>query len=127
MESKTGSKLHLNEMLLAYLREGYDYLLQAVAGAVLLLTHPMTFAGPLVAQKTGIPWVSSVLAPVFFFSAYEPPRPPFWQWLRHMNILGPRCVGAFLNQFKNFYRSEAYEQFRNELGLPDRGSPLFEG
>ena len=63
MEPRTGSKFLLDEMLIPALREGYDDLLQAVQGADLLFTHPITFAGPLVAQKTGIPWVSGVLAP----------------------------------------------------------------
>jgi rhamnosyltransferase subunit B len=127
MNPKSGAGFLLNEMLFPFVREGYEDLLTAVEGADLLFTHPISFAGPLVAQMTGIPWVSSVLAPVSFFSAYDLPRPPFWQWMRHMNILGPRFVAAFLKQIKKFYRSEPYEQLRKELGLPDRGSPLFEG
>jgi rhamnosyltransferase subunit B len=127
MNPKSGSGFLLNEMLFPFVRDGYEDLTRAVAGADLLLTHPISFAGPLVAQTTGIPWVSSVLAPVSFFSAYDVPAPPFWQWMRHVRLLGPRFVTAFLNQFKNFYKNEHYEQFRKELGLPDRGSPIFEG
>lgn len=127
MEPRSGSGYLLNEVLFPFVREGYEDLLQAVAGADLLLTHPISFAGPLVAQTTGIPWISSVLAPVSFCSAYDMPAPPFWQWMRHVRILGPRFVTAFLKQFKNFYKNKDYEQLRDELGLPDRGSPLFEG
>jgi rhamnosyltransferase subunit B len=127
MHPRSGSGYLLNEMLFPFVREGYEDLLKAVDGADLLLTHPISFAGPLVAQTSGIPWVSSVLAPVSFFSAYDPPRPPFWQWMRLLNVLGPRFLAAFFNQFKNFYKNEYYEQFRRELGLPDRGSPIFEG
>ena len=91
------------------------------------MTHPICFAGPLVAQKTGMPWVSTVLAPASLFSAYVPPRPPFWQCMRHLSILGPRFMSLFLNLAKKIYRNETYEKFREELGLPDRGHPLFEG
>ena len=126
MDPKSGSGFLLNEMLFPFVREGYEDLLQAVAGADLLLTHPISFAGPLVAQKTGIPWVSSVLAPVSFFSAYDPPVPPFWEWMQHARIFGPRFVAALFNQIKKLYKNKAYDQFRNELGLPDRGSPVFE-
>src|SRR6185503_10788238 len=108
-------------------REGYEDLLSAVEGADLLLTHPISFAGPLVAQKTGVPWVSSVLAPVSFMSAYDPPVPPFWPWMRHVQLLGPRFVAAFFKQVKKYYQNKGYEEFRQELGLPDRGSPVFEG
>jgi rhamnosyltransferase subunit B len=127
MNPKTGSGYLLNEMLFPFVRDGYEDLTQAIKGADLLLTHPITLAGPLVAQTTGIPWVSSVLAPVSFFSAYDPPLPPFWPWMRHVQIFGPRFVRAFFNQIKKLYKNEAYNQFRSELGLPDRGSPVFEG
>jgi UDP:flavonoid glycosyltransferase YjiC (YdhE family) len=127
MNPRSGSGYLLNEMLLPFVREGYEDLLRAVEGADLLLTHPISFAGPLVAQKTGIPWVSSVLAPVSFFSAYDPPVPPFWPWMRHVQLLGPRYVAAFFKQVKKVYKNKPYEQFRSELSLPDRGSPVFEG
>jgi UDP:flavonoid glycosyltransferase YjiC (YdhE family) len=125
MEPRTGSQVLLNEMFFPALRDGYDDLLTAVRGADLLLTHPLSFAGPLVAQKTGIPWVSSVLAPCSFFSAYDPPVPPFWPWARHIQILGPRLVTAFFRQVMKMYVNAPYQQFRDELGLPDRGSPVF--
>ena len=127
MNPKSGSGYLLNEMLFPFVRDGYEDLLQAVAGADLLLTHPISFAGPLVAQKTGLPWVSSVLAPVSFMSAYDMPVPPFWPWMRHLQLLGPRFVAAFFKQVKKYYQNKDYEVFREELGLPDRGSPVFEG
>jgi UDP:flavonoid glycosyltransferase YjiC (YdhE family) len=127
MHPKSGSGYLLNEMLFPFVREGYEDLLQAVADADLLLTHPISFAGPLVAQTTGIPWVSSVLAPVSFMSAYDFPVPPFWPWMRHVQVFGPRFVTAFFNQIKKVYKNKTYDEFRSELGLPDRGSPVFEG
>ena len=127
MHPRSGSGFLLHEMLFPSLRESYRDILKAVAGADLLVTHPISFAGPLVAQKTGIPWISTILAPASFFSAYDPPRPPFWQWMRHLNILGPRFMSWFLNRAKTIYKNETYEKFRLELGLPDRGNPLFEG
>src|SRR5947209_170842 len=127
MAPKTGARFLLDQLLFPALRDGYHDLLQVVAGADLLVTHPITFAGPLVAQKTGIPWISSVLSPVSFFSAYDPPVPPFWPWLRHLELLGPRFLAAFFKYVKTFYKSEVYDRFRGELGLPDRGNPVFEG
>jgi len=127
MKPMTGGKFLLDEMLIPHLRDGYDDLLEVVRGAHLLLTHPITFAGPLVAQKTGIPWVSSVLAPCSFFSAYDPPVPPFWQWMRHIQIFGPRVVTAFFKHAMKMYSNEAYDRFRDELGLPARGNPMSEG
>jgi UDP:flavonoid glycosyltransferase YjiC (YdhE family) len=127
MNPRSGAGFLLNEMLFPFVREAYEDLLKAVEHADLLLTHPISFAGPLVAQKTGIPWVSTVLAPVSFLSAYDPPAPPFWPWMRHVQIFGPRVVAAFFNQVKKVYKNEHYEQFREELGLADRGNPVFGG
>jgi len=127
MNPRKGSGFLLNEMLMPFVRDGYADLMRAVEGADLLLTHPISFAGPLVAQKTGMPWVSSVLAPASFMSAYDPPVPPFWPWMRHVQLLGPGFVAAFFRQAKKAFRNKSYDEFRDELGLPDRGSPMFEG
>jgi UDP:flavonoid glycosyltransferase YjiC (YdhE family) len=127
MNPRWGTGFLLNEMLFPFVREAYEDLLRAVAGADLLLTHPISFAGPLVAQTTGIPWVSSVLAPASFMSAYDPPMPPFWPWMRHVGLFGPRAVAAFFKQVTKVYKNDFYDQFRKELGLPDRGNPVFEG
>jgi rhamnosyltransferase subunit B len=44
-----------------------------------------------------------------------------------MNILGPRFVAVFFKQITKLYKNEHYDQFRKELGLPDRGNPIFGG
>jgi UDP:flavonoid glycosyltransferase YjiC (YdhE family) len=127
MEPKSGAKVIMNEMLFPFVRAAYDDLLAVVVGADLLITHPITLAGPLVAQKTGIAWVSSVLSPVSFMSAYDPPVPPFWQWMTHLYALGPGFTKAFLGFIKRQYRAEPVDRLRAELGLPDPGNSMFEG
>src|ERR687885_734301 len=73
LDVKHGSEYVVRQMLLPHLRKSYDGLKAAISNADLLLTHPLVFAGPLVAETTGIPWVSSVLGPLAFLSAYDPP------------------------------------------------------
>jgi len=65
MEPKTGPKFLTEEVVFPAIRESYVDLLDAVKGADLLITHPAAPAGPLVGRKTGMPWVSTVLAPLF--------------------------------------------------------------
>ena len=75
-----------------------------------------------------MPWISTVLAPMSFFSAYDPPVPPFWPWtMSAIKKLGPGVTGAFLNVMKNSYRAKAVDDFREELGLPDYGNPIGDG
>ncbi len=71
------------------LREVYEDLDAAVEGADLLVTHLLPLVGPIVAQKRGLPWVSTVLAPISFFSAYDPPVPPQMPALYHVVKLSP--------------------------------------
>ena len=127
MEPKSGPRFLMDGLVFPAVRDSYEDLLKAVAGADLLVTHPAAPAGPLVGRKTGMPWISTVLAPMSFVSAYDPPVPPFWQWTRKLSVLGPGVMGFLLNTMKNTYKAKAVTEFRDELGLPDTGNPMFEG
>jgi UDP:flavonoid glycosyltransferase YjiC (YdhE family) len=127
MQPKTGPRFLMEEVIYPAVRDSYEDLLRAVAGADLLVTHPAAPAGPLVGRKTGMPWVSTVLAPFSFFSAYDPPVPPFWQWTRKMRVLGPRFMKFALDLAKSGHKATSVAEFRKELGLSDFGNPIFEG
>lgn len=127
MEPKTGARFLTEEVIFPAVRDSYDDLLQALAGADVLVTHPAAPAGPLVGRKTGMPWISTVLAPLSFFSAYDPPVPPFWQWTSKLSVFGPRFMRFFLDTMKNSYKAKAVADFRDELGLDNTGNPMFEG
>jgi rhamnosyltransferase subunit B len=127
MQPMTGPRFLIEEVIFAAVRDSYADLLQAVDGADLLVTHPAAPAGPLVGRKTGLPWVSTVLAPFSFYSAYDPPVPPFWQWTKKLHVLGPGIMGFLLRLSKRTYKAKAIADFRDELGLEDTGNPMFEG
>jgi len=127
MEPISGPRFLMEGLVFPAVRDSYEDLLKAVDGADLLVTHPAAPAGPLVGRKTGMPWISTVLAPFSFISAYDPPVPPFWQWTRKLSVLGPGVMGFLLNTMKNSYKAKAVTEFRNELGLADNGNPMFEG
>lgn len=128
MEARGGTEKVIG-MLMPNLRDVYEDLDAAVAGADLLLTHPLPFVGPIVAQKRKLPWVSSVLAPISFFSAYDPPVLPQLPSLYHV-----QRRSVFLNRL--LYRIAAYQlkklmapvyRLRAELGLPLGEQPLLVG
>jgi len=127
MEPKTGPRFLTEEVVFPAVRESYADLLPAVAGADLLVTHPAAPAGPLVGRKTGMPWISTVLAPLSFFSAYDPPMPPFWPWFNKFSVLGPGVMGFLLRLTMSTYKAKAITAFRDELGIEDYGNPMFEG
>jgi rhamnosyltransferase subunit B len=127
MEPKTGAKFLTEEVIFPAIRESYSDLLAASEGADLLITHPAAPAGPMVGHKTGMPWISTVLAPLSFFSAYDPPVAPFWQWTNKLRVLGPRVMRFLLDTMMNQYKAKAITSFRDEVGLADYGHPMFAG
>lgn len=107
----------------------YEDLDAAVAGADLLLTHPLPLVGPIVAQKRGLPWVSSVLAPISFFSAHDPMVPPQMPALYHLLKLSP-VVGRLFYRIASHKLERVMEpvySLRAQLGLPRGKQPLLAG
>jgi rhamnosyltransferase subunit B len=129
MDPKRGPEILLREGLLPHLRDSYVDLAAATHGADLLVTHPITFAGPLVAERHQIRWVSTVLAPMSFFSAYDLPVFPSLLWLAWLRRLGPSVSRGLIRVGKWVTRrwTEPIRQLRAELGLPAGADPLYEG
>ncbi len=124
-----GAEYLYKRMLVPAVRDMYDDLSWAIEDADLLVTHPIVIAGPLLAQKTGIPWISTALAPASLSSAFDPWVPPNAPWLDNVLRASPFAARLFLKFLKTLTSSwlgELYE-FRAELGLPRGEHPLFEG
>jgi len=127
MEPKTGAKFLTEQVIYPAIRESYADLLSLMDDADLLITHPAAPAGPIVGYKTGKLWISTVLAPLSFFSAHDPPTPPFWQWTKVFRLLGPRVMKTLLNVMMSQYKARAVASFREEVGVADYGNPVFSG
>ena len=129
MDPKRGTEFLFKEFLLPRVRESYEDLAEAVRSADLLVTHPVTFAGPLVSEKEGVPWVSTVLAPVSFFSAHELPIVSPYPWLATLRRLGPD-VGRLLvglSKRSTWRWTEPVRRLRTDLGLSPGKDPIYEG
>jgi len=100
----------------------------AVEGAELLITGEAVYAAKSVVEKTGVRWVSTSLAPVSFFSGYDPPVPPAAPWFEKL-YLGPRFNSFVFNAIRFAMRSwyKPYREFRRELGLDENHDPIFRG
>jgi MGT family glycosyltransferase len=128
---KKGTERGLREFLFPVIRESYDDLLAAVeaeAGADLLVTGELAYAGPIVAEKTGIPWASYVLAPFSFFSGYDPPVLPPYPTLARVQAIVPG-MGHLVARFARFVTRtwpEPVYALRKELGLGRGRDPIFD-
>jgi rhamnosyltransferase subunit B len=127
---KKGTETGLREFLFPVLRQTYDDLLEAAtrpARADLLLLGELNYAGPIVAEVTGIPWASYVLAPFSFFSAFDPPvLPPYPKLARADKFVGMGRAMRRLARFVTRKWPEPVYDLRRELGLPKGANPIFD-
>jgi UDP:flavonoid glycosyltransferase YjiC (YdhE family) len=135
---KKGTERGLREFLFPAIRESYEDLMAAVrpedgpnssnAPADLLVSGELAYAAPIVAEVTGIPWASHVLAPFSFFSAYDPPVLPPYPTLAKVQAMVPG-MGHIIARFARYVTrewSEPIYRLREQLGLPPGDDPIFD-
>ncbi len=127
---RRGPEVLVRRFVMPHLRSACECLLEASRGADVLVSHPLAMALPLAAEKLGKPRVATVLSPLLFISAFDPPVIPEAPWLYNLRIFGPG-VHRFLFRLAK-YKIGSWEgplrDLRTELGLaPARHSAMFEG
>jgi len=130
MDCRKGTEFVVRELLMPVLHESYEDVLAAAQGADLLVSHVLTYATRLVAEKRGIPWSAIFLQPLGFFSAYDPPVLPQVPFLSKLRFLGPAFHRPLFWLAKRSCRSWAnpWHRLRAEINLPPTSeNPLFEG
>ena len=128
---KTGTETGLRRFLFPALHETYADLRAAATEPVradLMLLGELNYAGPIVAEATGIPWASYVLAPLSFFSAFDPPVLPMYPRLARADRAVPGMGRAIkrLARFVSRKWPEPIYALRRALGLPQGRNPLFD-
>ena len=101
----------------------------AIKRRSLFLTGEVVWAAKSVAEKTRVKWVSTSVAPISFFSIYDPPVPPPAPWFEHLRVLGPgfqRVVNSVIKKMIGTWYGP-YKEFRRDLGLNENHDPLFDG
>lgn len=129
MDARHGSEYVFRELLMPSIRDQYEDLRPLVAGVDLTLTHSITYGGQLAAEVLGRPWLSVVLQPMLFFSAYDPPTPPNAPGAVTLLRLAPWLAKPLLNLGKRSTEDwiMPLRRLRWELGLSTNENPIFEG
>lgn len=128
---KKGTERGLRDFLFPELRHTFDDLLDAATKperADLLVLGELNYAGPIVAEVTGIPWASYVLAPLSFFSAFDPPVLPPYPRLARADKAVPG-FGRVIRRLARFVTRkwpQPIYDLRGELGLPRGSNPIFD-
>lgn len=118
------------EMFLPSLRDSLSDLLGMVGRADVVVSHTLTPAAPLAAEAQGVPWVSAVMQPMGFLSAYEAPAVgSVWAGVV-LRAAGPSLTRPVLRLARRLTAAwmGEWHQLRAELGLPRANvHPLWEG
>lgn len=129
MDPIRGPEILIREWLMPQLDQSYAQLRHAVDGADLLVSHPVTFAAPIVARASGLRWVSTVLAPMSFFSVSDPPvlaPAPHLAWLRRFGGVYGRLVRWVADRSTRSWVEPAIRLAR-EQGIAGDANPLMDG
>jgi rhamnosyltransferase subunit B len=117
---QSGTEYILKNLVLPKSRETFDDLSEACDGADLLVTHQVLFPAPLVAEHLKIRWISVILSPGIFLSAYDPPLLPPIAWFHGLRKLGPvphRLLRVWIDRVTRGWM-RPIEELRSELRLP---------
>ncbi len=128
MHARRGSEYVIRHVAMAHLRETWEDLLAIAADADLLVSHPITFATPVVAEYLGTPWVSAVLAPMSFFSRHDLPVFPNAPWVKGLEAVPglPRLLVGMAHRMTRSWVRDV-ERLRRDVGLPRGAHPVFDG
>ena len=129
MDAKGGTEKLLREILLPNVGLMYEDLMNAVAGADVLISGEVVFPAASAVEKTKVKWITTSLAPASFLSPHDPFVPPTAQWLKHFRFLGAgfhRSIYALVHRLVTSWL-EPYKKFRREIGLSEDHDPIFKG
>ena len=119
----------MRELLLPKLEETYEQLRRVARRSRPARRASDHVRGPILAEREGLPWVSTVLAPMLFFSAADLPVFPQSPSLVHARKLGVWAARLMVGLARSSTNAwvEPVHRLRAELGLPRGGHPMFEG
>ncbi len=130
-DQATGLRFLIKRIVTPFIRDTYADLEAACEGGDLLISHNLVLAAPLLAAKRGVPWLTAILQPFSFMSAYDAPALGVSPLLDFIRRGFPPPLHRLLYRFAARYSDSWFEpvrQFRAELGLPPSLlTPILEG
>ena len=128
-DRRKGTEFIFRHILMPTLRDSYRDLAAAAEAPDVIITHPVAFAGPLLARVRSIPWISTVLAPASFMSICDPPAfggLPFPEFVSRLGRGFHRVFYAVADRMSRAWLA-SYRELEAELRLAPGANPIFEG
>jgi UDP:flavonoid glycosyltransferase YjiC (YdhE family) len=129
LDRKKGPEYLIREIMYPSIPAAYAEVTEALRQAEAIVTHPISFGAQIAAEKSGLPWISTVTAPLTFFSRFDPPVIAPYPILARLRSLGSAVNGVILGLARAVTRTwmGPVRRFRVAQGLPPGSDPLFEG
>ena len=129
MHPRRGTEVIIRKIVFPVIRETYSDLKPVLRYADALVTHPISYAGHIAAEKNGLTWISIVLSPMSFISAYDMPALPGVTTPSLPGKLGLIVNRWLIRLIKTGTRRwcRPVNRLRAELKLAPSKHPLFEG
>ena len=128
MNSRHGERLIFEEIM-RNIDITYCELFDITADCDILINHCYCYAGPLVAEKRNLVWVSCHLSPTNFWSVFDPSSLSNSEYLIHLPKLG-LIINKFIIKMARKQSLKwclPLQKLRKEIGLPNNEHPVFEG
>lgn len=129
MDPLKGAEYLIREWLTPNVEAAYEDLDALVGDDDVLVSHPLTFAAPVLAERRGLLWASTVLAPLGFFSQLDAPlmavHPVMESVQRNLPGLYRHLVPLARVATRNWTPQVA--ALRRKLGLPSGADPVHRG
>ena len=129
MDPFRGAEYLIRDWIMPNVEAAYEDLDALVADDDVLVSHPLTFAAPVLAEHRRLRWASSVLAPLGFFSRTDPPL----MAVHPLMEMVQRRLPGFYNRLIPLARvatrrwSPQVAMLRRKLGLPRGEDPVHGG
>ena len=129
MHPSKGPEKVIRQLVFPYLHEMFDDLFAACDKADLIVTGEIVYVASSVAEKTGIKWVSTSLAPLSMFSSHDPNVYPQAEWLELLRPLPTFFHSGLFSVMRSTISHwyGPYKSFRRELGMDPNHDPIFTG
>ena len=124
-----GAEYLIRELMMPNVEASYEDLDALVRDGDVLVSHPLTYAAPVLAERRSLLWASSVLAPLGFFSRADPPLMmvhPLVAALQR-NLLAVYRQLIPLSRVVTRTWSPQVAALRKRLGLPPGADPVHGG
>ena len=107
------ARFWFHEVQMPVIEEAYEDVSALMRDADLLISRSLAYAAPIVAEVTGVPWITAKLSPAECMSAYDPPYIHNGRWIARLIRHSPAASGWTMRRFRQVVRALNFDALKN--------------